>query len=91
MRPPTREEQRRAEMNRGANIVRRDMAQGLIDRLGNELDQKSSFTLIWADPNPRNWEVLVAIRDTGVTHQESFWVFPSDELRAKILLVTGGK
>lgn len=88
----TREEQRKAEMSRGAKQIKIDMAEGFINKLLVEMVMKSTgeFTcnLIPTSDNVRIWEVEVK-RDDELIHTENFWDFPSDELRAKIMLLRG--
>lgn len=85
-----REERRQAEMNRGAKQVKTDMAQGLVDKLAIELDpkRKFSFHMVAYGDDARKWGVRVDFNN-GQAHSENFWDFPTDELRAKIMLFGG--
>lgn len=78
------EEEKRA----GARMVKINMASGLIDQLQRELDprHKFSFVLISEGFDPREWGVRVDFNN-GTAHAENFFVFPSDELKTKIMLM----
>lgn len=85
-----RKEQRKAEMERGAKQTKINMAQALITEIRKSIDPdyKFSFELLHVGPDPKLWAVRVNFRN-GQAHVESWWEFPSDELKAKIMLFGG--
>lgn len=82
-------ERTRAEMARGALVTKRNMAEGLVEQIASELDPHRRFTfyLISESPDPRNWGVKVNFNN-GASHAEDFSNFPTDELKAKIMLMS---
>lgn len=81
-----RQRRQKQELEGGRQRVLRDMAQGMIDRLGPELSMKNSYQLISVDPDPRKWTITIYFSE-GVSHTENFWDFPSDELRAMNMMM----
>lgn len=76
------------EMDAGRRQVHVSMATGVIEQMDKELGVKSK--LIYAGIDPREWMVETTLPKGDITHVESFWDFPTNELKAKIMLL-GGK
>lgn len=85
-----RKEQRKAETERGAKQTKINMAQALITETQKyiDADYKFSFELLHVGPDPKLWAVRVNFGN-GQAHVENWWEFPTDEVKAKIMLFGG--
>lgn len=76
-----REARRQAEMTRGYIQVK-------IEKLMGEMDPKRRFTfqLISNGTDIRSWQVVITLRDE-ISLTESFFDFPTNELKTKMMLL----
>lgn len=73
-------------MNLGRRRTCITMMEGLIEELCDDYGfNKGAVNLDSESLDMREWEVVVGLAE-GVFHRESFWVFPSDELKAMLML-----
>lgn len=78
----------KAEMKAGHMAVMKNMAQGIIDQIDKELGIHSML-VTGNDTDPRTWNVATQLPGIHIIHTESFWDFPTSELKAKVLLLRG--
>lgn len=80
-----------SEVQAGAQRTRRNMAEGLAKSLLLELDRKQEFVaeLSVVNTDERDLEVIVSDKQGIEIHRESFWVFPTDEFKTKLMLLNG--
>lgn len=83
-----RRERTRQEQMAGRNATYTNMITGLLEQLQSELDPGYAyrFDILKVGGDWRQWKIS-ASRDGQVFHTEPFWDFPSDELKAKLLLI----
>lgn len=76
-------------MEAGRQLTLIDMASGLCERLSDEIDPKKKhhFRLHYKEDDFREWTVSVALNKGEENHVEKFIDFPSDELKAKLILL----
>jgi hypothetical protein len=80
-------EKRQAEMTEGRRRTTIAMMEGLVEQLcGDYGMKKESVHLDSSHPDIRHWTVQVELAPGGVVHTESFWEFPSEELKAMLML-----
>lgn len=83
-----REAKRRAEMLEGRRRTTKTMMEGVIDQLCADYGiDKSKLEFNTTSPDIRKWEIGVTLAP-GVKQWESLWVFPSDEIRTMLMLVS---
>jgi hypothetical protein len=89
-----RDEKREAEIEYGRKITVRNMSVGLFETVRDEiipsLRWRSYFTFYQETLDPADWQVVVRIplgENDGITIVEDWSVFPSDELKTKIMLL----
>lgn len=75
-----------AELAAGAKLVRKNMAEGLLEQIKRERKWTCSFTLECADIDPRQWKVVVRGESYGV-HIADWWTFPTEEDTATMMLL----
>ena len=87
-RAATRREQRAQEMAKGRQVTKAHMANGLLDQLAAEFNMpRTWFTLNSEAEDVRSWTISVTLPGADPV-TESFFEFPSPELRAAIALMT---
>lgn len=81
-------EQTRLEMEAGRFTVLVYQTKGLMEKLADELNITCWLT---HDGNPEiaNWTVTAKLPGVEEKHVETFGVFPSNELKAKLMLLRG--
>lgn len=79
--------QRRAEMNAGRLRTTKTMMEGVIEQLCNDYDIWVKWSIDASDPDCRKWEVVLLLGNSGITHRENLFAFPSDETKAMIMLL----
>lgn len=75
----------RMELETGRQTVIRTMAGGLTDRLVKDYNLPQPVVTNFEDPDPRKWTIKVTVQ--GMDFEEDFWVFPSAELLATLMLL----
>lgn len=77
-----------AEVKLGSMRARYNMAESFVHVLLLELDRTGRYhgKVVDEAADPRDLVVAIFNGDAEI-HRESFFVFPSDELKAKILLI----
>lgn len=79
---------RKAEIREGRRRTTITMMEGLIEELCADYGlKKETVHLDSSHPDIRAWQVVIELAPGGVTHVESFWEFPSDELKTILMLV----
>jgi hypothetical protein len=82
-----KKEKRAAEMKEGRRRTTINMMEGLVEQLCSDYGIKiEAVQLDSSHPDIRHWTVQVELAPGGVTHTESFWDFPSQELQAMLML-----
>lgn len=77
----------RAEQAAGRRHMYKNMCEGLIEQLAQDLGGRGiTYRLVCEGPDFRYWGVR-AEKEGIAFHSEDFAVFPSDELKAKVMLV----
>lgn len=83
-----REAQRKAEIHAGRRRTMITMMEGVIEELCDDYKiDKGMVSLDTLDMDARNWEVVIFIAP-DVTHRENMWVFPSNEVKTMLMLVS---
>lgn len=80
----------RQEQAYGRMKALENMTEGLLEFLMAEIDplDKFSYVIVKEGDDFRTWEISVS-KDGIEFHKEPFAVFPSEELKAKIMLLGG--
>lgn len=80
--------QQKQEIEHGRQTVMQTMAQGVIDRLVSEMNMKADIKLHCEDSDPRKWFVTIDFVNGVASRTESFFDFPSNELKTIQMLLT---
>ncbi len=75
------------EQAAGRLLTTQAMLNGLIDQICTDYKINRFATILNTDgDDPRKWTITVTLKG-GITHTENAWEFPTDELKAIIMLI----
>jgi hypothetical protein len=89
-----KQRKRAAEMSAGRNMVRVNMAKGLLQEVGEGIARdygqrwRGKFELDHEADDVRNWKVRCYLVNDEPPVEESFFDWPTPDLRAKIALLS---
>lgn len=71
----------------GRRLVTKNMIEGLVEQICKDYRiDRDDVELVMTHHDPREWTVDVTLAD-GIKHSESAWAFPTDELKAMVMLL----
>jgi hypothetical protein len=80
--------QKQQEKGLGSKLVRFSMAEGIVSQLASEIGVVSVLIESGED-DARKWKVETKIPEIDKVYTENFWDFPSNEIKATIMLLRG--